>query len=77
MNDEHSAFMVDRTAVSNYSHSGCGAMQDGERQKMTQIKYYYQVFRWIIRHKKEKNCRQKWKRMDRELSDARVEMVTK
>jgi len=33
---------------------------------ITRIKYYIFVIRWIWQHRTEKDCRQKWKRMERE-----------
>lgn len=31
------------------------------------LKYYYRVIRWLVKHRTEKNNRQKWRRMEREL----------
>lgn len=34
---------------------------------MKRIRYYLAVLRWMWRHRTEKDCRQKWRRMEREL----------
>lgn len=31
------------------------------------LAYYWRVLKWIVRHREEPNCRQKWRRMDREV----------
>ena len=36
---------------------------------MTTIKYYWRVIRWLYQHRNEMNCRQKWRRMEREMQD--------
>ena len=34
---------------------------------MNMIRKYYQIAKWIWNHRAETDCRQKWRRMDREL----------
>ena len=36
---------------------------------MATIKYYWRVIRWLYQHRNETNCRQKWRRMEREMHD--------
>ena len=36
---------------------------------MKRIKYYWNVARWMWRHRTETDCRQKWRRMSRELGE--------
>lgn len=31
------------------------------------VAYYWRVLKWIVAHRDETNCRQKWRRMDREV----------
>ena len=31
------------------------------------LKYYIRVIRWLVKHRAEKNNRQKWRRMEREM----------
>lgn len=31
------------------------------------IKYYFRRVKWLWAHRAERNCRAKWKRMEREL----------
>jgi hypothetical protein len=33
------------------------------------LRYYFRIARWMWRHRTEKDCRQKWKRMERELKN--------
>lgn len=37
---------------------------------MKQIKYYYFCIRWLWQHRDERDCRQKYKRMERDYSKA-------
>ena len=32
------------------------------------IRYYYHRIKWMWAHRDETNCRQKWRRMEKELS---------
>lgn len=34
---------------------------------MSKLRYYIRVIRWLVNHRAEKNCRQKWRRMEREM----------
>jgi hypothetical protein len=34
---------------------------------MSTLRYYWRVIRWLVQHRDERNCRQKWKRMEREI----------
>jgi len=34
-----------------------------------EVKKYWRRIKWLWKHRHEKNCRQKWRRMDRELSN--------
>lgn len=36
---------------------------------MSKIRYYAKAFRWLYEHRMERNCRQKWRRMMRELGE--------
>ena len=35
----------------------------------SKLRYYWRVIRWMVRHRGESNCRQKWRRMERELRE--------
>lgn len=34
---------------------------------INKLKYYIKLIRWLVKHRTEKNNRQKWRRMEREL----------
>jgi hypothetical protein len=35
------------------------------------LRYYIRIIRWLVRHRHERNCRQKYRRMERELQEVR------
>lgn len=39
-----------------------------KRKRIGPIRYYWRVARWMWKHRYEQNCRQKWRRMDREIN---------
>lgn len=40
---------------------------------ISMLKYYFLVARWMWKHRNERNCRQKWRRMEREIPADRSE----
>jgi hypothetical protein len=34
----------------------------------SKIRYFIRLIRWLYKHRAEQNCRQKWRRMERELN---------
>jgi hypothetical protein len=36
---------------------------------MEKLRYYFRIARWLYQHRNEQNCRQKWRRMEREMHD--------
>ena len=41
---------------------------EGRGDCMKLIKYYLKCIKWLWKHKNDRNCRQKFRRMDREIS---------
>lgn len=35
---------------------------------MRKLRYYIAVLRWMWQHRTEKDCRQKWRRMDKDIA---------
>lgn len=35
---------------------------------MEKFRYYLLIVKWAVKHRKEKNCRQKWHRMLKEVA---------
>jgi len=35
------------------------------------LAYYWRVLKWLVKHRSEADCRQKWRRMEREIGGDR------